>query len=116
MKAAATDNGHGAAAASAQWTIERDGPARLRLLGPLTFANAAEVWARGTRELAGSTGDPVEIDCSGLQAVDSAALAVLVEWLGWGHRHGREVRLQRVPATLLQIARISELDELLRPD
>jgi phospholipid transport system transporter-binding protein len=98
------------------WAVERAGPAHLRLRGPLTFANAAQVWAHGQRELAATAGNPIEIDCSGIEAVDSAALAVLVEWLGWGHRHGRAVRLQGVPEKLLQIARISELDDLIRPD
>jgi phospholipid transport system transporter-binding protein len=103
-------------AAPAAAVVERDGPSRLRLRGALTFATAAQVWARGQRELAACSGEPIEIDCSGIEVADSAALAVLVEWLAWGHRHGRSLQLQGLPQTLLDIARISEVDDLIRPE
>lgn len=108
--------GAGSGAASPVAFVERDGPARLSLRGALTFATAAEVWACGERELAACTGDTIEIDCSGIEAADSAALAVLIEWLAWSHRHGRSLRLEGVPQTLLEIARISELEDLIRPE
>lgn len=106
----------GARHAPAAASVERDGPSRLRLRGPVTFATAAQVWSRGERELAACEGQAIEIDCSGIESADSAALAVLVEWLAWGQRHGRSLQLQAVPPTLLEIARISELEDLIRPE
>lgn len=104
------------AAPSGRAAIERDGPDRLRVRGPLTFATAARVWKQGERELDACDARQIAIDCSGIDAADSAALAVLVEWLAWAHRRGRTVRLTGVPQTLMDIARISELEDLIRPE
>jgi phospholipid transport system transporter-binding protein len=90
------------------------GPARLQLRGPLTFATAAAVWRDGLRALEACDGALIEIDCSGIERADSAGLAVLIEWLAWGARRDRQVRLQALPATLVDIARISELEDLLQ--
>lgn len=87
-------------------------PARLQLRGPLTFATAAAVWRDGLRALDACDSAVIEIDCAGIERADSAGLAVLVEWLAWGAQRDRQVRLQALPATLVDIARISELEEL----
>jgi phospholipid transport system transporter-binding protein len=91
-------------------------PARLQLRGPLTFATAAAVWRDGLRALEACDGRLIDIDCAGIERADSAGLAVLIEWLAWGARCDRQVRLQSLPATLLNIARISELEDLLQPN
>lgn len=57
----------------------------------------------------------LELDCSGVSAADSAGLAVLVDWLAWARHAGRTLHLRGVPAKLIDIARISELDTLLVP-
>jgi phospholipid transport system transporter-binding protein len=44
---------------------------------------------------------------------DSAGLAVLLDWLAWARRKSRPVRLENLPASLVAIARISEVDGLL---
>lgn len=89
-------------------------PARLHVRGPLTFATAAAVWRDGLRALEACDGALVEIDCSGIERADSAGLAVLIEWLAWGAQRDRHVRLQSLPATLVDIARISELEDLIQ--
>jgi len=61
----------------------------------------------GTRE------NPIVVDCAGVTRGDSAGLAVLLDWLAWGRRRSRAVSLQNLPAPLVAIARISEVDELL---
>jgi hypothetical protein len=38
---------------------------------------------------------------------------VLLDWLAWGRRKSRNVTLENLPASLLAIARISEIDGLL---
>lgn len=90
-------------------------PARLQLRGPLTFATAAAVWRDGLRELERCEGERIDIDCAGISRADSAGLAVLIEWLAWGARRGRAVCLEALPTTLVDIARISELEELIQP-
>ncbi len=91
------------------------GPERLIVRGPLTFSTAAAAWRAGQRALEECAGAAVEIDCAGIERADSAGLAVLVEWLAWGQQHQRQVLLRALPATLVDIARISELEDLIQP-
>jgi phospholipid transport system transporter-binding protein len=95
--------------------IEPDGASTLRLAGAMTFATAARALPEGLRRLDGCASGDVTIDCSGVGTADSAGLAVLVEWLAWGRRRGRRIELRSVPRSLIDIARISELEELLEP-
>ena len=60
------------------------------------------------------TGDRAwAIDLSGVTAGDSAGLAVLVEWISAARERGTSVRYESVPAQIVAIARISDLEELL---
>ena len=36
-----------------------------------------------------------------------------MDWLAWGRRRSRQLSLENLPAALVAIARISEVDELL---
>jgi phospholipid transport system transporter-binding protein len=90
-------------------------PVRLVVRGPLTFATATAAWREGKRALEACGDAAVEIDCAGIERADSAGLAVLIEWLAFGQRKDLDVRLQGLPTTLIDIARISELEDLLQP-
>jgi phospholipid transport system transporter-binding protein len=81
----------------------------------MTFETAARLHAAGLAALGASTEPTLELDCAAVADADSAGLAVLVDWLAWARASGRVLRLKNVPAKLLDIARISELDELLIP-
>lgn len=97
------------------FSFERAGEARFAVRGEMTFATAAALHGAGLAALRSSTGDSLELDCSAVTAADSAGLAVLVDWLSWARQAGRQLRLRAVPAKLVDIARISELDELIAP-
>jgi phospholipid transport system transporter-binding protein len=81
--------------------------------GELTFATARDARQLGVLVLESSAADHIVVDCSGVTRADSAGLAVLLDWLAWGRRRARRVSLQNLPDSLLAIARISEVDELL---
>jgi phospholipid transport system transporter-binding protein len=81
----------------------------------MTFATAAPLHAAGLAALEASTEPSLTLDCAGVGGADSAGLAVLVDWLAWARTAGRQLQLKNVPPKLLDIARISELDELLVP-
>jgi phospholipid transport system transporter-binding protein len=51
-------------------------------------------------------------DLSGVTAVDSSALALLVEWLRIGRQHGILVQFSQVPPALRSLATVSELDQI----
>ena len=55
-----------------------------------------------------------EVDCSGITASDSAGLTVLLDWLAMAKRDGRSLRFVNLPKSLISIAKISEVDELLQ--
>jgi phospholipid transport system transporter-binding protein len=81
--------------------------------GELTFATAREARQLGMLVLESSRAERLVIDCSGVTRADSAGLAVLLDWLAWGRRKSRAITLENLPASLVAIARISEVDGLL---
>ena len=91
--------------------IEPAGEGRLAASGPLDFATAAAALRAGLGLMTGNRA--WTIDLSGVTAGDSAGLAVLVEWMSAAREHGASVRYEAVPAQIVAIARISDLDELL---
>jgi phospholipid transport system transporter-binding protein len=86
---------------------------RIAVTGELTFASARDARQLGVLVLESSRADRLVIDCSGVTRADSAGLAVLLDWLAWGRRKSRPISLENLPASLVAIAKISEVDELL---
>ena len=87
---------------------------RIVVSGELTFATARDARQLGILVLESSRADRLVVDCSGVTRADSAGLAVLLDWLAWGRRKSRPVLLEDLPASLVAIARISEVDGLLQ--
>jgi ABC-type transporter Mla MlaB component len=48
-----------------------------------------------------------------MSEADSAGLGVLVEWLATAKRRGSTIRYECIPAQILAVARISDLESLL---
>ena len=86
---------------------------RVIVSGELSFATAREARQTGLLVLEGSRADRIVIDCAAVTRADSAGLAVLLDWLAWGRRKSRPIDLQNLPASLVAIARISEVDGML---
>jgi phospholipid transport system transporter-binding protein len=93
--------------------ISEPSAGRVVVTGALTFATAREARQLGLLVLEGSRAERIIVDCSGVTRADSAGLAVLLEWLAWSRRKSRPILLQRLPASIIAIARISEVDGLL---
>ena len=93
--------------------ISEPSAGRVVVTGELTFATARDARQLGLLVLEGSRAERIVIDCSGVTRADSAGLAVLLEWLAWSRRKARPIQLQGLPASLVAIARISEIDGLL---
>jgi phospholipid transport system transporter-binding protein len=87
---------------------------RLAAAGPLTFTSARRARQLGLEALNGTAAQqPLEIDCQGVTAADSAGLAVLLDWLGVAKANGRSLRYLHLPAGLVALGRISEVTELI---
>ncbi len=93
--------------------VVESAPNRYRVRGELTFPTARRALDAGLRALASASGTSLEMDCAEVGASDSAGLAVLIEWLAWARRNGRELSFSNVPETLCAIARICEIEGLL---
>jgi phospholipid transport system transporter-binding protein len=79
--------------------------------GSLDFAAVPGVWEDvGARIVQGAV---IRVDLAGVTDIDSAALAMIVDWVGQAERTGARLVLERVPSKLLALARISELEDLL---
>ena len=85
---------------------------RLGASGPLTFATARAARLAGLEVLRAGA-QPLQIDCAGVTASDSAGLAVLLDWLAAAKLAGRKLRLLGLPEGLMALGRISEVEPLL---
>jgi phospholipid transport system transporter-binding protein len=99
----------GEAGATLEPAAGRDGEFRLR--GTLDFAAVPALLECG-RRLFPAAGT-VRLDLGGLETVNSAGLALLLEWQRQLAAGGRRLELINVPRALVNIARVSELETVL---
>ncbi|HUL17997.1 MAG TPA: STAS domain-containing protein [Steroidobacteraceae bacterium] len=99
--------------ATGEFRLATLAPDRLGACGPLTFATARLARLAGLEALR-SGAQPLQIDCAGVTASDSAGLAVLLDWLAAAKLAGRRLQLLALPQGLLALGRISEVEQLLQ--
>ena len=71
-------------------------------------------WQQGLDSLHPAGARELQVDCSGIDVADSAAVTVLLDWLARAKAAGRSLCFANLPQGLLAIARISEVDGLLQ--
>jgi phospholipid transport system transporter-binding protein len=86
---------------------------RARVVGSLHFTTVSALLAAGVAAIEGGRADV--IDLAGVTASDGAGLALLIEWLSVCKAAGRSLRFENIPSQLQQLARLSEVEELLVP-
>jgi phospholipid transport system transporter-binding protein len=91
--------------------VELLGEGRVAVRGPLRFATVPGVW-RAARTIAADA-PRLTVDLAGVTEADSAALALLVEWMREARQRGAEVHFAGMPRQLEAIVRVSGLDGLL---
>lgn len=100
----------------AQAGLQEIAPGRWRVSGILDFAAVSALAAEGERLMRAASRRGLErlsIDLSGIESANSAALALLVEWLEQACRRGLELVYVQPPQPLMRLARLSNLDGLL---
>lgn len=55
----------------------------------------------------------VEIDLAGIGRTTSVGLALMLEWLRQAHSRNIEIRFSHVPAQMLDMAKVSQLESIL---
>jgi phospholipid transport system transporter-binding protein len=93
--------------------IEASGPpGHFRVTGPLAFETVTRVLHEGERKF--SQFDDVVLDLADTRHSDSAGLALLLEWIHCAKERGTHISYRNVPEQIMAIARISEVQDLLR--
>lgn len=89
--------------------ITREGD-RLILTGRLNMSTVPALYKAGLQHLAG--GDFL-VDLSQVEAVDSAAISMLLGWSRAAQRNQRNLRVTGMPDDLLSLARLYGVSEML---
>lgn len=91
--------------------FEMQGSGRAAVHGVLTADSVGPLLDAGSRAIRSEAS--LSIDLAGVTAGDSAGLALLIEWLSVARAAGRALRFEHLPGQLAQLARLSEVEDLL---
>jgi phospholipid transport system transporter-binding protein len=80
--------------------------------GELSFRTASRLHAEGLAVI-DKAGATLRISLAEIHHVDSAGLAVLIDWLRESEQRGCRLEFADLPPALLRLAAISELDTVL---
>ena len=88
----------------------------LALDGALSFETLPDV-LRASAEYAARPDlpDGLTIDFAGIDAVDSSAVALLLEWRRQAQRLGKRIDFVNLPAPLLALATLYGVEDLIQP-
>ena len=93
--------------------LRGEGAGRFRLEGEVTFSTVMHL-LHESRSLFENE-SIVRLDMSAVDKFDSAGLALAVEWLREFAQGGRKLEIRNPPERLLALARISDVERLLKP-
>ena len=89
--------------------ITRNGDS-IKVSGPLTIETVRALYDAG---LQANGSKSLLIDMSGIEAVDSAAVSLMLNWLREAQRSGVQLTFAHVPSNLLSLARLYGVADLL---
>jgi len=88
------------------------GEGKFALSGQMTFDTAANILTDSEKPFEEHT--LIEVDLSAITESDSAGLALLLEWITWANHTVREIRFTGMPEIIDAIAKVTEVDHLLK--
>ena len=88
----------------------------LALDGALSFETLPDV-LRASEEYAARPDlpDRLTIDFAGVDAIDSSAVALLLEWRRQARRFGKKLEFVNLPGNLIALATLYGVEELIQP-
>ena len=88
----------------------------LALDGALSFDTLPDV-LRASEEYAARADLPerLTIDFAGVDAIDSSAVALLLEWRRQAQRRGKRLEFANLPPNLVALATLSGVEDLIQP-
>lgn len=87
------------------------GHGRFQIEGDMSFSTAALLLDSSESLFEDYT--EIEVDLSQVARTDSAGLALMLEWINWANHSVREIRFENIPAKIRNIARATEVEDLL---
>ena len=84
----------------------------LRLDASLTFATVPALHGPGAAHIA-AAGNALQINLQHVEVIDSAGLALLIDWLAVARARHCQLRYSQPPEALLALARLSEVEPLI---
>jgi phospholipid transport system transporter-binding protein len=84
-----------------------------KLESALSFATVTQLRPHGLALIAAASGRTLTFDLAAVTKVDSAGLALLVDWLAAARAGSCQLRYIRPAETLRSLARLSEVEPLL---
>jgi phospholipid transport system transporter-binding protein len=100
----------GNAQQSASFEVDEGG--RSGVIGSLHFTTVSTLLPLGNEAI--DAGKAAVIDLAGVTGSDSSGLALLIEWLSVAKGAGKALHYENIPTQLQQLARLSEVEELLQ--
>ena len=94
---------------TADFVTQEGEPARVN--GVLHFTTVTALLRSGSEAIA--NGRAAIIDLAGVKDSDSSGLALLIEWLSIARAEHKSLRYENIPVQLHQLARLSDVEELL---
>ena len=94
---------------TADFVTKEGEPARVN--GVLHFTTVTALLRSGSEAIA--NGRAAVIDLAGVKDSDSSGLALLIEWLSIARAEHKSLRYENIPAQLHQLARLSDVEEVL---
>jgi phospholipid transport system transporter-binding protein len=91
--------------------LHAEGNGRFKVTGPVVFATAGELLETSRELFAAATS--LRVDLSGVTQVDSAALALLIEWSRQARQQQQSIRIEHAPEKLMAIARLTGTEDII---
>jgi len=88
------------------------GNGKFAISGQMTFTTAGDILRAS--EAPFEEHSLIEVDLSEISVTDSAGLALLLEWITWANHTVREIRFTGVPKIITSIAKVTEVEHLLK--
>jgi phospholipid transport system transporter-binding protein len=93
-------------------TLEALEEGRFRVAGDLNYETVKNLLEEDSRLFAGPA-KAIEVDLSGVGRTTSVGLALMLEWLRQANSRGVTISFSHVPAQILGIAKLSQLESIL---
>lgn len=90
------------------------GDGALELAGVLDKNSVNQIHQECLERFQDAATTPATVDLTGVTAMDSAGLALLIEWLRLGRRQNRTIRFLHIPDHVLPLAKLFGVEHLLR--